>query len=461
MTLSPFRNHEYTKLFIAQVIALVGTGLTTVALTLLAYDMAGGNAGVVLGTALAIKMIAYVVFAPIAGGLAHRFPRKALLISLDIVRAVIVLIMPFVSQIWHIYTLIFLLNLFSAGFKPVFQAAIPDILPGVRDYTEALSLSRLAYDLDNLLSPLLAGLALLFLGYSSLFLANSAAFLISAMLIVITVLPKAETVDRLGTVWDEISFGIKAYFKTPRLRALLALYLAVAGASAMVIVNTVVYVRDYLGGSDSNTAMALAAAGGGSMIAALSLPSILDRVSDRPVMIFGALLMSAGLLLFVNQPDLFLLLPMWFLIGLGWSLVQTPAGRVITRSSTAPDRSAFFSAQFSLSHACWLLAYPIAGQLGAALGLDTTALILGLSVLAFTAVAAFLWPTEDGNELLHEHAGSLHEHAHVHDEHHQHAHDGVEESELHSHRHHHNPIQHAHAFFIDNHHLSWPHALND
>ena len=56
--LSVLANRTYRHLFCAQVIALVGTGLATVALGLLAYDIAGGNAGAVLGTALAIKMIA-------------------------------------------------------------------------------------------------------------------------------------------------------------------------------------------------------------------------------------------------------------------------------------------------------------------------------------------------------------------------------------------------------------------
>ena len=99
---SPLKNSEFRKLFTAQVIALVGTGLTTIALTLLAYDLVGGNAGIVLGTALAFKMTAYVVFAPIVGGLAHRLPRKPLLIALDIVRAAIVLAMPFVTAVWQI-----------------------------------------------------------------------------------------------------------------------------------------------------------------------------------------------------------------------------------------------------------------------------------------------------------------------------------------------------------------------
>ncbi len=54
--LSVLKNRTYRHLFAAQVIALVGTGLMTVALGLLAYDLAGADAGVVLGTALAIKM---------------------------------------------------------------------------------------------------------------------------------------------------------------------------------------------------------------------------------------------------------------------------------------------------------------------------------------------------------------------------------------------------------------------
>ena len=128
MTNNPLSNPNFSKLFAAQIIALVGTGLSTVALSLLAYDMAGGRAGTVLGIALAFKMVAYVFFAPIISGLVHRISRKFFLISMDVLRAIIVLLMPFVSEIWHIYLLIFLLNLFSAGFKPVFQAVIPDIL---------------------------------------------------------------------------------------------------------------------------------------------------------------------------------------------------------------------------------------------------------------------------------------------------------------------------------------------
>ena len=113
--MSPLANRTYRKLFTAQVIALMGTGLSSIALALLAYDLAGGNAGAVLGTALALKMIAYVGIAPVVGGFAHRLRRKGLLIGLDLARAAFVACLPFVTEIWHIYLLIFLLNACSAG----------------------------------------------------------------------------------------------------------------------------------------------------------------------------------------------------------------------------------------------------------------------------------------------------------------------------------------------------------
>ncbi len=313
--MSPLANRAYRKLFTAQVIALMGTGLSSIALALLAYDLAGGDAGAVLGTALALKMVAYVGIAPLVGGFAHRLPRKGLLIALDLVRAAFVACLPFVTEIWQIYLLIFLLNACSAGFTPTFQATIPDLLPDEAQYTRALSLSRLAYDLENLLSPGLAALALLFLSYNSLFAANALAFLVSALLVLSVVLPRARPHSRAGGIWDNLSFGIRAYLATPRLRGLLALSLAVAAAGAMVIVNTVVYVRDHLGGSQSDTALAFAAFGAGSMAVALLLPRLLDRLPDRPFMLGGGALLATGLIFGLTDPEMMMLLPIWFCSG--------------------------------------------------------------------------------------------------------------------------------------------------
>jgi len=120
--LSVLANRTYRHLFAAQILSLIGTGLTTVALGLLAYDLAGADAGQVLGIALAIKMIAYVGVSPFAGALAGLLPRRGLLVSLDVVRAGMVLLLPFATEVWQIYALVFLFQSFSAAFTPTFQA---------------------------------------------------------------------------------------------------------------------------------------------------------------------------------------------------------------------------------------------------------------------------------------------------------------------------------------------------
>ncbi|MGQ7394129.1 hypothetical protein ACTGZO_10865, partial [Streptococcus suis] len=71
-------------------------------------------------------------------------------------RAGVAFCLPFVNQVWLVYVLIFVLQSASAAFTPTFQATIPDVLPEERDYTRALSLSRLAYDMESLTSPILA-----------------------------------------------------------------------------------------------------------------------------------------------------------------------------------------------------------------------------------------------------------------------------------------------------------------
>jgi MFS family permease len=395
MTRGPLANATYRRLFTAQVIALAGTGLTTVALTLLAYDLADENAGAVVGIALALKMVVYVFGAPLITALAARLPRKRLLVTLDLLRAGAVVAMPFAEEVWHVYVLIVLVNACSAGFTPTFQATIPDVLDDEPTYARALSLSRLAYELEGLASPALAAAMLAFVSYDALFAANGVAFLCSAALVVSTSLPERRSAPPAESWSARLTCGIRHYLATPALRGLLALNVAVAAASATVIVNTVVYVRDQFGRDAGDVAWALAAAGMGAMVAALALPRLLDRVSDRSVMLAGGLLLPVGLAFAALVNDLGGLLVVWAALGVGLSFVQTPSGLLVRRSGSPEERPALFAAQFSLSHACWLATYPIAGVLGSTLGLTATAwLLAGLAAIALVA-ASLAWPAPD------------------------------------------------------------------
>ncbi|WP_300514988.1 MFS transporter [Aliiroseovarius sp.] len=393
-------NRTYRHLFGAQLVALTGTGLATVALGLLAYDLAGERAGLVLGTALTIKMVAYVLVAPLAAALAERLDRRRMLVALDLVRGAVAIGLPFVTEVWQVYVLIFLLQSASAGFTPAFQASVPDVLPAEDEYTRALSLSRLAMDMESLLSPMLAAALLTLMSFDNLFWGTAIGFAASALLVVSVSLPSPKATARRG-IYDRTTRGLRLYLATPRLRALLALNGVISSIGAMVIVNTVVIVRVDLGLGESAVALALAGFGLGSMLAALALPRLLKQVPERQVMLAGGAVGTASLAvlagIWAGGPlQLEGLALGWAGVGLGYSAMLTPSGRLIARSGPPEDRPALFAAQFTLSHACWLVAYPLSGMLITGFGSAWAMAGLALSGALCLLLAWRIWPDEPG-----------------------------------------------------------------
>ncbi|WP_374059051.1 MFS transporter [Saccharomonospora sp. NB11] len=443
---SLWTNADYRRLYAAQVVALFGTGLTTVALGLLAYDLAGPRAGAVLGTALAIKMVTYVTIAPLAGALADRVPRRRLLVTLDLVRATVVVALPFVTEVWQVYVLIAVLQSASAAFTPTFQAVLPDVLPDERDYTRALSLSQLASSLETLLSPALAAALLSVLSFHWLFTGTTVGFLASAALVLRATVPRARPSERSG-LWDRVAAGTRIFLITPRLRGVLALDLAVAGVGALVMVTTVNYVRDVLGRGDADVALLTGAHGAGALVVALVLPSVLRRVTERPVMLLGAGTLCTGGLTAValaraeaGAASWPIALAVWAVLGAGSGLVLTPVGRVLRRSAHDADRPAVFAAQFSLSHACWLVSYPVAGWVVTADGFSSGWLVCTALTVLGTVAALRLWPRHDPHLVPHVHHDLPSDHEHLADA--EPTADGG--------------WRHTHAFTIDQRHRRWP-----
>ncbi|MBC7762726.1 MAG: MFS transporter [Candidatus Saccharibacteria bacterium] len=159
------------------------------------------------------------------------------------------------------------------------------------------------------------------------------------------------------------------------------------GAGVSVCVDTVFFQRRIRAGSTMT-----------QMLVALALPRVLDRFADRRVMLLGCAVLPIGLValaLVVLAPATVVtwsgLLVIWFVLGAATALILTPSARLLRRSSNETTRPAVFAAQFSLSHACFIVTYPLAGVLGALLGLAPTALLLAALGTAAAVTAARVW----------------------------------------------------------------------
>jgi len=221
-----------------------------------------------------------------------------------------------------------------------------------------------------------------------------------------------------------------------------ALNFSASAAGAFVLVNTVVIVRASYGFEERDLAVAMAAFGAGSMVAALSLPRMLKTLRDRAVMLAGAVglvaltlahavALSRGLLPWAG------FLGVWALTGLAYATILTPSGRLLRRSSHSEDRPAIFAAQFALSHACWLVTYPLAGWVGQAFGLATAQALLGMLAVSGLGAALWLWPARGEARLAHRHDDLPADHPHL---------------QAHALK----QGQHSHVVVIDDEHRVWP-----
>ena len=281
----------------------------------------------------------------------------------------------------------------KSPFTPAFQSLIPAVLPETRDYTRALSLSRLAYDLESLLSPSIAAAILVVISYNNLFVGTAIGFALSAALVLTSRLPARADEPDATTFWQRLPLGVKVFAATKTLRFLLLTNVVVAAGTAIVLVNSVVYTKSLFGLGDSALAITLASYGIGSLLVALNIPWITERLGVIRTMITGAAVITAGLVIAVIVTAIDTapitgwgwLLATWVLLGMGTSLVNTPASRLLADASTPANRNLVYTAQFTLSHACFLVTYPIAGWIGAA---SLTLAAVALAAIATTAAGA-------------------------------------------------------------------------
>jgi len=162
-----------------------------------------------------------------------------------------------------------------------------------------------------------------------------------------------------------------------------------------VIVNTVVLVQSTFKLTENATTWAFGLFGFGSMLSAFVLPRILDKFSDRSVMLTGTTILVIGLFSGSLIASYNGLLALWFVLGIGYSVSQTPTGRLIRKSASSENRTSLFAAQFAFSHACWLITYPLVGWLSTNIGTLQTFIPMAVIAIIALTIALRLWSKND------------------------------------------------------------------
>ena len=387
---SLWKNRIFQQLFWAHGLSLVGSGLSSLALGLLAHQLVGAAASSVLGVTLAIRIAVIVVCSPWSGQIAARFGARRVMVISDLMRCGVLTGFYFADAVWQIYALAVLLNLGSAIFTPIYRAAIPDVVTPAQ-YPKAAAIGSIAYDAANILSPSMAALVIVLVGFRGNFVVDAFTFLASAALLI--GLPRLAAEMPTGEKKTPVSVGhgLSAMFKGLLLRQSLFLALQTSIAGAFVIVATVDLIKVDLRLSDTVYAWVMGAFGIGSVCGALGYSKISTAARNGSVNGSGPIMLLALAAVGI-APHYAVLMVAWWLIGAGYSILGVRGSELLAASSTGDERPHIYAAHFALSHAGWGLTYPLAGFLTTTLGFGKTAwvfaaILLGVSIPVWIAKA--------------------------------------------------------------------------
>ena len=358
----------FAKLYLAQTISLLGDAFSWVGIALLAFEFGGEKSAEILATALTLRVTAFIIFGSFAGVLADIFNRKSIMITADIARMCIVFTFPFVNEVWQVYLLIFLLNVFNAFFTPAYKACIPQLIKEKENYGNAIALSNGTWQLLGILGPGLAGgLAVLF-GSRDLFFFDAFTFLISTSLVFLIpmkAIKQQKNEERISmlSICNDIKYGSGILFQTPAIRFALLIELTAAIAGAQILVNTVGHVKGDLMLTNKEYGWIMTAFGIGATIAAFTANTVDKSKNKTRLLLFGAF-MLAGAILFANKVSYEILLVLWILAGLGQSYTEMPSQILIAENIDLDKQGKVYGGHFAWSHLWWAIAYPIAGFTG-------------------------------------------------------------------------------------------------
>lgn len=259
---------QFRRLFMANAVSRAGDAFNTVALVVLVFDLTGSGLGV--AGAVMFEVLPVLLFGPIAGLAADRLPRRRLLVSADVFRAVVALVLVIVSDsVLVAYAVAFGLSAGAVLFNPAAGSLLPEVV-GEDEVVVANSATWTAAVTAQIALAPVAGFVVAAWGVQVAFAINAATFAFSA-LVVLGLQAGRSPAQVAVRGWTGVLAGVRAVRSDPllvRLAVVQVLAALSAGATSGLLV---VLSERWLGVGAGGFGSLLAAIGVGALLGPLLL----------------------------------------------------------------------------------------------------------------------------------------------------------------------------------------------
>ncbi len=331
------RSPAFLVLLLSEAVSLIGDRILLVALITLVYEQMGSSAAV--GLLAMLKSIPALALGTLAGVFVDRWSRKWIMVASNLLQAIMVVCIPWISALPVVFGLYFGMAIVSQFFVPARSATIPALVPEAA-LTAANSLFAMAFVGAIVIGPALGGWITDSAGLHMAFYVDGLTFLVPAVAVGCLAIPRtgiARQARKLGADWRE---GLSVARSQPKFRIALLLLttagLLIAGLSTL----GVMVIRQKLGGSAGQFGLMMSATGLGMLLGAASSNRVATRLEKRGISrlqlgAIGAALAGCGMAGLALSPRLELAIASGCLLGLGFVTIQVHAQ---TALQSAPDQ---------------------------------------------------------------------------------------------------------------------------
>ena len=379
-------------MWFGHLISHAGDAVFMIALPWLMLDITGSKSLTSL-----VSMSAYlpaVLFGLFAGVVVDRYNRKWIMIYSDILRALLVAVIPlsliygFISPLL-IGTITFSLSTFSAFFYPARDSLIPHIVTA-EELPAANSAISVSGQMSHLLGPLFAGIGISIFGLRHLFTADAISFLFSILLISLIVSPARKlTIEKHPPKWQGIVEGLTYVNSHKGLRILLILtFVNNIFIMGPAIIGLPVFVREVLTSDFGVLAKLEVAMAVGMIVGSFVFWKAEKNISPISILLFGIVMDGVTYTFLFFADTSFIAILVLIIHGIGIPLITVSRTTII--QAVVPDefRGRLFSMIYMAVMGTTAISVGLTGFILEFIGADSLFLLIGVGA-ASTVIIGF------------------------------------------------------------------------
>jgi MFS transporter, DHA3 family, macrolide efflux protein len=388
---SIFRMREFRTIWMAQLVSIFGDFLALFGvISLITFRMHGTAVQVTTVTMAYILPLA--IIGPFAGVLVDHWNVKRVMIASDLIRAVLALMLVFVTDLKQISAIFFAMSTVSSLFMPAQSIAIRTLIPAERLLAANAMLSQ-AFYLVRIASPIVAGALVAWLTEKSCFYLDTFSFVFSALMIstLMIVRPPREGADKTlrGLAGDFVAAN-RFIFTHAGLS-----FVFIAMALAMFVLSSFsplfsVFVRDALHAGPFMFGLVSAAVGIGLIAGTTLMTRVSGRKPKPGMVLYGLAGLGAAMAVLAASYWPAMAALSTFMMGFAIAFVLIPA-QTMSQQETPHHMvgrvSSTFMSMISIAQVLGLL---LSGGLAQRLGMRQLFFSSTILLLVLT-VAGWMW----------------------------------------------------------------------